>query len=426
MKKLLTLIITASLVFTLVPIQLTADDFSSTIVERVKDSVMMVRGPNSFGSGVVISKRTMLTAYHVVRNKTGVNEFTLLLITDRYGNEYKAEVLAIDEGNDVALLGLLQGEFDAKPVKIDKMYNVGDQIFAIGYNLSGFEKDAPAEYLPDESRTDLPIPRAGFGHINDIRPKLVYIDIGCYSWGSSGGGCFDKGGRLIGINSMILNDGAGKLGITRPISCLEFDINIEPRELKKKPEEYTDVEKHNAIRQHVIGTTQGPLYTDFMTREPYWIKIINISRGWMDSNLVDEETYNRWYEARMPDVHYLEIHAGLYGNMYITEVRRWKHSGGTERMYTNYKVYCEYIHTKDEEGHFKLERGDLLLSYGYGRGSNEAYLVCDNNNIIMNMHSPSEWSTPFTEEDAKERLPEARAWFEWLWSTYLLPHYRGE
>lgn len=421
MKKLLVILLTMSLIF-VVATPINAKDFSNKIIEQVRQSVLQVRGSSGWGAGVVVSKKQMLTAYHVVQNRSGIDEMILIRIYDEKGNEWKAEVIATDKDNDLALLGLLEGEFTCEPVKVVKTYKVGDPIFTIGYPLQGME-DQAKELIPDEDETSNPIARIGFGHISDIRRKLVYIDIGTYSFGSSGGGTFDKRGRLIGINSLIACDGCGKFGVIRPIYATGFNLKmVIPSESKKKLSEVTYIDKWNAIKKYVMYTSGNPAYHYNGRRgAPVWIKRIMLSNGWMteEEKKANPEKYKFWIDSHLPDKQYLEIHAGPGIGLWICEVRIWNHSGeGYEKMTLNYNIGYEFTSIYNEKKEYQgIKYGGLTLWKIM-----KIYIVCSENNIILNVHGGS-WITNL---DVEEEKPNAEKWFDYVWEKFLVPHWNGE
>lgn len=424
MKQLIAIIIAVSFIFVGFLPSVVAE-IDNVVIERVVGSVMLVRGPSGQGSGVVVNitnaktNNYMLTAYHVINNSSGIDEMTLILITDRNGNEYKAEVYMTDKANDLALLRLLVGEFPVKPVKIAKpnQYEIGDEIFTVGYNLQGFEEGEQDGLNPKDNVTKNPIPRVGFGNISDIRPKLIYIDVGCYSWGSSGGGTFTEKGKLIGINSLGLYDGAGKLGGIRPVAELNFDV-IAPVDAKKKITDITNRDKRKAIMEAVEGDAGYPAY--YYRYSPVYMKRIVLTDHYIFEEDVDKEFYDLWTDAGRPDRWVLIYSVGPSVGLYIEEHRLWSHDeDGYERQALTVCVGVSqnwrWDNEKEGKGHW--EYGDLTL----WSEPTKAYIVCSERGVILNTHGGS-WYQPFPEEEA---LIIAHRWFDYIWQIRCAPHFVG-
>jgi hypothetical protein len=420
MKKLIAILIVASVVFVgFMPSVLAEID--NKHIEEVLDSVMMVRGPTGLGSGVVVNltnadtNNYMLTAYHVIKNTSGIDEMTLIKITDRHGNEYKAEIVMTDRANDLAMIRLIAGEFSCKPVDIAKpsWYEVGDEIFSVGYNLQGFEEATRGGLNPKENITKNPVPRVGFGNISDIRPGLVYIDIGCYSWGSSGGGTFTKRGKLIGINSLLLGDGAGKVGMIRPVQKLGFDVYTPP-EAKKKLADITFYEKHQAIIAAITADAHRPAY--YYRRSPVYLVRYILTDHYLSQGEIDEDLFQIWMnEAGRPDEWWIEFHVGGAVGLHIAEIRKWNHPGyGYEKYIYNIQVGYEFDFVDG-----KMEYGDIDI-WGYPSAT---YVVCSEEGIILNTHGPGCFPPEMLEKS--EALPIAKRWTSWIWKERCIEHFRG-
>lgn len=152
--------------------------------------------PNrGIGSGFIISADGyVLTNAHVIE---GANEVIVVLTDHR---EFKAQVLGYDKRTDVALLKLEAEDLPTIPIGTSKTIKVGEWVFAIGspYNLentvtagiiSATKRDA-GEYLP-----------------------LIQSDVSINP-GNSGGPLINIHGKVIGINSQILTQSGGSMGIS--------------------------------------------------------------------------------------------------------------------------------------------------------------------------------------------------------------------
>jgi len=416
MKKLVIMLMVASFVF--IGFTAIADDFKANIIERITDSVMLVRGPTGQGSGVVVGKSLMLTAYHVVDNKSGIDEMTLVRITDRYGNKYKAEVAFVDEDNDLAMLVLINDEFKAPVVKLAKKYEKGDPVFTIGYSLQGFEERGD-KYLPDEDMTTKPVPRAGFGVLCDVRNTLVYYDIGNCSYGCSGGGLFNKNGRLIGIISLVIGDGSGKFGAARKINnkiTFEMHKHIES---KKKITDVTLTEKYEALVANIENTGRHIGNTRYGL--PIYLATLQLPAGYVSEDEVTAEEYEIWQNAGRPDTHRIMYFYDKQNGLIIAEVRIWIHEGsGYEKKVMNMWVTFDYNIYKDENDHLIVERKAFDLVQAI-----EGYIVCDPYGLIMNTHNGL-LSKYVTDKDRlKELIPKMEYWFNRYWDMFLAPHFNG-
>ncbi|MBO5271133.1 MAG: trypsin-like peptidase domain-containing protein [Clostridia bacterium] len=163
------------------------------------------------GSGVVISEGGhIVTNYHVV---DGANEITVRLLN---GMEYKAVCLDGDVAMDIALLKI-ESDTALTPVEIGASddHVIGQDVVAIGNplgNLPGTVTDGIVSAL---ERT---ITIEGYSR------KVIQTNA-AISPGNSGGGLFDRFGRLVGIvNAKNSSEGAEGLGFAIPIDAVFDDI----------------------------------------------------------------------------------------------------------------------------------------------------------------------------------------------------------
>ena len=154
-------------------------------------------GGSGIGSGFFVSSDGyLLTNAHVVEGAVDV----YVTLTDR--REFKATVLGVDARTDVALLKVDADE-DLPFIEVGRSRDVkvGEWVFAIGspFNL---ENTATAGIISATSRD------AG-GYL-----PLIQSDVSINP-GNSGGPLIDVHGRVIGINSQILQSlGGGTAGIS--------------------------------------------------------------------------------------------------------------------------------------------------------------------------------------------------------------------
>jgi serine protease Do len=164
------------------------------VFERAAESIVTIatldsKGAlDSFGSGVVIAPREVVTNCHVIRGASAVG--------GRSGEAtFRLEVRFYDEERDLCQLHALDSLGAAVPVReivSAEMLRVGQKVYAVG-NPRGLELS-----LSDGLVSSLRRAKDGsIGYIQTTAP---------ISPGSSGGGLFDADGRLIGITALKLKD----------------------------------------------------------------------------------------------------------------------------------------------------------------------------------------------------------------------------
>jgi S1-C subfamily serine protease len=142
----------------------------------------------AFGSGVFITPNGhLLTAAHVVGNarrvKAQVGE-----------NVLDAEIVAVDQPNDVALLKV-NAEVDAVPVRPSAGVALGDRVFTIGFPNRQLQGTEPKFTEGTISSTS--------GAQDDPRQFQVSVQV---QPGNSGGALFDENGNVVGIIVARLDD----------------------------------------------------------------------------------------------------------------------------------------------------------------------------------------------------------------------------
>ena len=152
--------------------------------------------PKSVGSGVIINgqKGLIITNSHVV---AGSNRFRIQLADHRW---LDAELAGTDAPSDIALL-----KTDPLPNQIQiadsDLSRVGDIVFALGYPL-GLEQTLTFGIISGLSRN------SGGASLNDF----IQTDAAINS-GNSGGALLNSKGELIGINTSIISQSGGSIGI---------------------------------------------------------------------------------------------------------------------------------------------------------------------------------------------------------------------
>ena len=153
----------------------------------------------SAGSGVVVDAQNgyIVTNAHVVKN---ASEITITLVDDV---ELKAEVVGADEGSDVAVLRVKDARLPAEIRLADSSkVQVGDFVIAIG-NPFGLQHTVTSGIVSALGRT---------GVSRDGYEDFIQTDA-AINPGNSGGALVGLDGSLVGINSVILSQSGGNIGI---------------------------------------------------------------------------------------------------------------------------------------------------------------------------------------------------------------------
>jgi Do/DeqQ family serine protease len=153
----------------------------------------------SAGSGVIVDAKAgyIVTNAHVVDN---AKEITVTLVDDR---ELKAEVVGTDKGSDVAVIKIIEGRLPAEITLANSArLEVGDFVVAIG-NPFGLQHTVTSGIVSATGRSG-------------INPEgyedFVQTDA-AINPGNSGGALVNLRGELVGINTAILSQSGGNMGI---------------------------------------------------------------------------------------------------------------------------------------------------------------------------------------------------------------------
>jgi serine protease Do/serine protease DegQ len=153
----------------------------------------------SAGSGVVVDAKNgyIVTNAHVIKN---ASEITVTLMDDV---EHKAEVVGTDERSDVAVLRVKDAQLPAEMRLADSSkLQVGDFVIAIG-NPFGLQHTVTSGIVSALGRT---------GISRDGVEDFIQTDA-AINPGNSGGALVGLDGDLVGINSVILSQTGGNIGI---------------------------------------------------------------------------------------------------------------------------------------------------------------------------------------------------------------------
>jgi Do/DeqQ family serine protease len=153
----------------------------------------------SAGSGVIVDAKNgyIVTNAHVVKN---ASEITITLVDDV---ELKAEIVGTDERSDVAVLRVKDTALPAEIRLADSSrVQVGDFVIAIG-NPFGLQHTVTSGIVSALGRK---------GISRDGVEDFIQTDA-AINPGNSGGALVGLDGELVGINSVILSQSGGNIGI---------------------------------------------------------------------------------------------------------------------------------------------------------------------------------------------------------------------
>ena len=160
--------------------------------------------PQGIGSGVIISgDGYIITNNHVVSNERGEDADEVLVRIDD-GREFEARIVGRDPLTDIAILKVEAEELPAIEIADSDNIMVGDVVFAIG-NPMGVGLTVTQGIV---SATNRFIGIYG----EDGYESFIQTDASINP-GNSGGALIDSRGRLIGVNSVILSQSGGNIGI---------------------------------------------------------------------------------------------------------------------------------------------------------------------------------------------------------------------
>ena len=159
------------------------------------------------GSGVIISEDGyIVTNYHVVQGMRG-REVDEILVRLNDGTEYEATLIGSDLKTDVAVLKVeVDADLPVVTLADSDLLRVGDIVFAIGNPrdlgltatqgiVSALERNRGGEIL-------------GAGSYENFIQTDAAINLG-----NSGGALVDACGRLVGINTAIVSNSGGSIGL---------------------------------------------------------------------------------------------------------------------------------------------------------------------------------------------------------------------
>jgi len=183
-----------------------------TIVERARPAIVRIEAGLSTGSGFIAqvgfptaqqaTTALVLTNNHVIEGASSVE----VIVNDR--NRFDAEVWGVDPGNDIALLRICCGNFEALEWADKSEISEGNQAIAMGYPLGIPGKASVTTGIISAERFE-------FG-------QWVIQTDAAINPGNSGGPLISSSGEVLGINTrkeFYSSDG-------RPVDGLGFAISL--------------------------------------------------------------------------------------------------------------------------------------------------------------------------------------------------------
>ncbi len=165
------------------------------------------RVERSLGSGVIVdAKGTIVTNQHVI---AGADSIRVQLADGRIGD---ATVVGQDPDTDIAILALRIGKLPIMPLGRSDTLRVGDIVLAIG-NPYGLSQTVTQGIVSATGRGQL-----GLATFENFIQTDAAINLG-----NSGGALIDARGRLVGINTAVLNRAYGGpegIGFAIPVNLV--------------------------------------------------------------------------------------------------------------------------------------------------------------------------------------------------------------
>lgn len=176
--------------------------------EETYNSVFVIYSGNSLGSGFAIGENCIVTNAHVIDNERNIT------VESYDGDTFKAYAIGIDNNADIAILAVKDTVFPYLEIADISTMKTGDDIYAVGapkgmaYTLTKGGISAKERIIDDKS--------------------YIQIDA-AINEGNSGGPLLNDNGRVLGMNTLKMNDSEG-IGLAIPISqiCIYLEsLGIE-------------------------------------------------------------------------------------------------------------------------------------------------------------------------------------------------------
>ncbi|HEY9278872.1 MAG TPA: DegQ family serine endoprotease [Eoetvoesiella sp.] len=187
--------------------------------------------PRGVGSGFIISADGyILTNNHVVANSNGI----FVTMTD--GKEYKAKIIGTDPRTDVALIKIEAKDLTPLPIGDSKSLKKGQWVLAIGSPF-GLDSTVTSGIVSAINRDT-----------GDYLP-FIQTDV-AVNPGNSGGPLINLAGQVVGVNSQIISQSGGFMGISLAIPIDEVMRVVE------------QLKEHGKVTRGRIGVQIGPVTDD--------------------------------------------------------------------------------------------------------------------------------------------------------------------
>ena len=256
-------------------------DAWAKVASSVKGSVVAISAVNgqseAKGSGAILDRDgNIVTNEHVV---DGDGEISVTLSN---GQIYKAKRVGSDPTTDLAVIRLVDGPKDLKPVKFadSSKLAVGQGVLAVG-NPLGYSDTATTGVV---SAVNRPVSVSSEETSNGlVVTNAVQIDA-AINPGNSGGPTFDSAGRVIGVNSSIASTGTGSGDSSGSIG-IGFAI---PSNLVKRVT--GELVKNGSVKHAQLGVmiADSPVTADGVTRMGAKITPSKLDKAVVDGGSADE------------------------------------------------------------------------------------------------------------------------------------------
>jgi serine protease Do len=191
--------------------------------------VPMQRQVQSIGSGVIFdSEGFLITNAHVVSGATQIK----VILPD--GRDFDAKITGIDESSDIAVLKINGNKLPVAKLGTSKDLIIGEWSIALG-NPYGFLMN---DSKPSVSVGVISAVNRNFGQRNDgkIYKDMIQTDA-AINQGNSGGPLVNINAEVIGINTFIVSESGGSIGIgfALPIDRVKRIVNELIKHNKLRP-----------------------------------------------------------------------------------------------------------------------------------------------------------------------------------------------
>lgn len=187
--------------------------------------------PRGVGSGFIISEDGyILTNNHVVAKSNGI------FVTLTSGKEYKAEIIGTDARTDVALIKIDAKDLPSLPIGDSTKLKKGQWVLAIGSPF-GLDSTVTSGIISAINR-----------ETGDYLP-FIQTDV-AVNPGNSGGPLIDLAGQVVGVNSQIVSQSGGFMGISLAIPIDEVMRVVE------------QLKAHGKVTRGRIGVQIGTVSED--------------------------------------------------------------------------------------------------------------------------------------------------------------------